>query len=142
MQIQMLSRYLDGRDDGAFAVVVDAVAAWVRSHGAAFVDAADVPLAHIGDGAFVPFVDVNACLYQSIKIMYIWVHLILSKAKAKTKHVEATNHFHLVSCHLFGACQALYGRNDFVDPTTVRLVLRYLDSDDNDSVLFDWVVLA
>lgn len=45
-------------------VVVDAVAAWVRSHGAAFVDAADVPSGHIAGDAFVPFEDANAYLLK------------------------------------------------------------------------------
>lgn len=55
-------RYLDVLADDAFVVVVDAVAAWAHSHGVAFADAVGVPLDHIVDGAFVPFVDVNACL--------------------------------------------------------------------------------
>lgn len=54
--------YLGVLADDAFVVVVDAVAALAHSHDAAFVDAADVPLAHIADDAFVPFVDANAYL--------------------------------------------------------------------------------
>lgn len=56
--------YLDALADDAFVVVVDAVAALVHSHDAAFVDAADVPLVRIADGASVPFEDANAYLYQ------------------------------------------------------------------------------
>lgn len=43
-------------------VAVDVAAAWVRSHGAAFADVVDVPLARTVDDASVPFVDVCASL--------------------------------------------------------------------------------
>lgn len=43
--------------------MADAVAAWAHSHDVAFaVDAADVPLAHMVDDAFVPLADANAYL--------------------------------------------------------------------------------